>query len=421
MVVVNYNAGDHLARASVRVRGRGRRGGRRRGRRQRLARRQRGRARPTPSRGAADPQHREPRLRAAANQGIQATATPYVFLLNPDAEVVAGTLAGLVKVGEERPRAGAIGVLVRDPDGSVYPVRPAHARARRRARPRVPRPVLPRQPLHPRVHDGRLGPHLGAVGRLGERLGRAASPARPRPGPRVRRGLLHVRRGPRPVHAAARARGGRSGSRRSWRSSTWAACRPGGPGGCSCEHGRSAYRYFVKFRSPGPARGAPAAARVAFWLRARLAARRLGAVKAVVLVGGEGTRLRPLTETIPKPLMDFLDRPFLHPVLDHLAAHGVKEAVLSSPYLEATFGRSWSRAGGAARRSPGSPRRSRWAPAGRSPTPCPTWTAGVRPERRHPHRPRPRRPGGAPPRDRRGRHDRPHPRRRRPPVRAGHH
>jgi mannose-1-phosphate guanylyltransferase len=60
-------------------------------------------------------------------------------------------------------------------------------------------------------------------------------------------------------------------------------------------------------------------------------------VKAVVLVGGEGTRLRPLTETIPKPLLPLVDRPFLHQVLDHLGSHGVHEVILSSPYLERTF------------------------------------------------------------------------------------
>jgi mannose-1-phosphate guanylyltransferase len=60
-------------------------------------------------------------------------------------------------------------------------------------------------------------------------------------------------------------------------------------------------------------------------------------VRAVVLVGGEGTRLRPLTETVPKPLLPVVNRPFLHRVLDHLADHGVHEVVLSSPYLEATF------------------------------------------------------------------------------------
>jgi mannose-1-phosphate guanylyltransferase len=60
---------------------------------------------------------------------------------------------------------------------------------------------------------------------------------------------------------------------------------------------------------------------------------------AVVLVGGEGTRLRPLTETIPKPLLPLVDRPFLSHVLDRLQAHGVEEVLLSSPYLERRFER----------------------------------------------------------------------------------
>jgi mannose-1-phosphate guanylyltransferase len=60
-------------------------------------------------------------------------------------------------------------------------------------------------------------------------------------------------------------------------------------------------------------------------------------MKAVVLVGGEGTRLRPITETLPKPLVPLVDRPSLDHVLDHLAGHGVHEVVLSSSYLEETF------------------------------------------------------------------------------------
>jgi NDP-sugar pyrophosphorylase family protein len=60
-------------------------------------------------------------------------------------------------------------------------------------------------------------------------------------------------------------------------------------------------------------------------------------LKAVVLVGGEGTRLRPLTETIPKPLLPVVNRPFLDHVLDHLLRHDVDEVILSSPYLESAF------------------------------------------------------------------------------------
>jgi mannose-1-phosphate guanylyltransferase len=61
-------------------------------------------------------------------------------------------------------------------------------------------------------------------------------------------------------------------------------------------------------------------------------------VRAVVLVGGRGTRLRPLTETIKKELLPLVDRPSLDWVLDHLASHGVDEAVLSSSHLRETFG-----------------------------------------------------------------------------------
>jgi NDP-sugar pyrophosphorylase family protein len=60
-------------------------------------------------------------------------------------------------------------------------------------------------------------------------------------------------------------------------------------------------------------------------------------MRAVVLVGGEGTRLRPITETMPKPLVPLMDRPSLDHVLDHLARHGVHEVVLSSAYLQETF------------------------------------------------------------------------------------
>lgn len=59
---------------------------------------------------------------------------------------------------------------------------------------------------------------------------------------------------------------------------------------------------------------------------------------AVVLVGGEGTRLRPLTYTTPKQLLPIVEVPMLERVLGHLAAHGTTEAVLSLGYRPEAFG-----------------------------------------------------------------------------------
>jgi len=56
-------------------------------------------------------------------------------------------------------------------------------------------------------------------------------------------------------------------------------------------------------------------------------------MQALVLVGGEGTRLRPLTRTVPKPIVPLVDRPFLRYVLDWLARQGVEEVILSIGFL----------------------------------------------------------------------------------------
>ena len=55
-------------------------------------------------------------------------------------------------------------------------------------------------------------------------------------------------------------------------------------------------------------------------------------MKAVILAGGEGTRLRPLTLTLPKPVVPVVDRPFLTHQLDLLARVGVTEIVFSVAY-----------------------------------------------------------------------------------------
>ena len=60
-------------------------------------------------------------------------------------------------------------------------------------------------------------------------------------------------------------------------------------------------------------------------------------MKAIVLAGGEGTRLRPLTYTTPKPLLPIANRPFLEHQLAWLAGHGVDEVVLSLGYRPDAF------------------------------------------------------------------------------------
>ena len=56
-------------------------------------------------------------------------------------------------------------------------------------------------------------------------------------------------------------------------------------------------------------------------------------LQAIVLVGGEGTRLRPLTDTVPKPALTLVDRPFLAYMIEWLGTHGVTEAVLACGFL----------------------------------------------------------------------------------------
>ncbi|MDH4103276.1 MAG: NDP-sugar synthase [Thermoleophilia bacterium] len=56
-------------------------------------------------------------------------------------------------------------------------------------------------------------------------------------------------------------------------------------------------------------------------------------LRAVILVGGQGTRLRPLTDTTRKDMLPLVDRPLLSYTLEHLARHGVEEAVISCGYL----------------------------------------------------------------------------------------
>jgi mannose-1-phosphate guanylyltransferase len=56
-------------------------------------------------------------------------------------------------------------------------------------------------------------------------------------------------------------------------------------------------------------------------------------LQALVLVGGFGTRLQPLTTDTPKPILRMVDRPFFAYMVDWLAGHGVDEVVLACGFL----------------------------------------------------------------------------------------
>jgi mannose-1-phosphate guanylyltransferase len=56
-------------------------------------------------------------------------------------------------------------------------------------------------------------------------------------------------------------------------------------------------------------------------------------MQALILAGGEGTRLRPLTSTVPKPVVPLVDRPFIAFMLDWLRGHGVDDVIMSCGFL----------------------------------------------------------------------------------------
>jgi mannose-1-phosphate guanylyltransferase len=56
-------------------------------------------------------------------------------------------------------------------------------------------------------------------------------------------------------------------------------------------------------------------------------------VQALILAGGEGTRLRPLTSTLPKPVVPLAGRPFITFMIDWLRGHGVDDVILSCGFL----------------------------------------------------------------------------------------
>lgn len=69
--------------------------------------------------------------------------------------------------------------------------------------------------------------------------------------------------------------------------------------------------------------------------------------KAMILAAGQGTRVRPLTKTVPKPMIPILGKPVLEYLIEHLASHGIREIMINVAFnhhkIENYFGdgRRW--------------------------------------------------------------------------------
>src|SRR5436190_20400473 len=56
-------------------------------------------------------------------------------------------------------------------------------------------------------------------------------------------------------------------------------------------------------------------------------------MKAVILAGGKGTRVRPITETIPKPMIPIINKPILEFLIELLRQHGFTQIMITTSYL----------------------------------------------------------------------------------------
>ena len=54
--------------------------------------------------------------------------------------------------------------------------------------------------------------------------------------------------------------------------------------------------------------------------------------KGMILAAGQGTRVRPLTKNVPKPMVPILGKPVMEYLIVHLARYGIKEIMLNVAY-----------------------------------------------------------------------------------------
>ena len=65
-------------------------------------------------------------------------------------------------------------------------------------------------------------------------------------------------------------------------------------------------------------------------------------MKAVVMAGGEGTRLRPLTSNQPKPMVSVVGKPCMEHIVELLKRHGMEEGIVTLAFTMVTHqGTDW--------------------------------------------------------------------------------
>ena len=60
-------------------------------------------------------------------------------------------------------------------------------------------------------------------------------------------------------------------------------------------------------------------------------------MKGIILAGGKGTRMSPLTNLTPKPMLPLINKPFMEYFITRLKSFGVNEIILSTGYLPDFF------------------------------------------------------------------------------------
>ena len=60
-------------------------------------------------------------------------------------------------------------------------------------------------------------------------------------------------------------------------------------------------------------------------------------MKAMILAAGQGTRVRPLTYTVPKPMIPLIRKPVMESLIEHLASFGVEDIVVNTSHLSSVI------------------------------------------------------------------------------------